>query len=158
MKSSLARSLGELYAYIGLLTTNHSSAVPPASTFPMTTTNLHSRSDHPWFHPVYGYTETERAASVEADADRKWQSHVTNPASHWIYVTEESSEEVIGVAEWIINVENPYPNGPVKLECTWFPEGETRDFVTELMNQCFCPRMNWMDRPHIGKCLQIRYS
>jgi hypothetical protein len=104
-------------------------------------------------HPVHGYTEGDRLRSIKEDADRRWQSHTSNPASHWFAVTHTESGQVVGATEWQVYTENPFPNGPVKLQCTSYPEGETRDFVTGVINQCYYARMNWMDRPHI--CLFI---
>nr|POE94371.1 hypothetical protein CFP56_16611 [Quercus suber] len=100
-------------------------------------------------HPVHGYTEADRLKSIKDDADRRWASFQSNPASHWFYVSHTASGQVVGATEWQVNTTNPFPKGPVQLKCTWFPEGETRDFVTNIINQCYYPRMNWMDRPHI---------
>lgn len=108
-----------------------------------------NRPEFPWMHPVDGHTEDDRLASIKADADRRWTSHKSNAASHWFAVTHVPTGQVVGATEWQVYTDNPFPSGPVKLECTWFPEGETRDFVTEVINQCYYPRMNWMDRPHI---------
>ncbi|TGO59588.1 hypothetical protein BCON_0043g00470 [Botryotinia convoluta] len=43
----------------------------------------------------------------------------------------------------------PWPNELPKIVATWWPEGEGRDFATEFMKQCYTPRQQWMNRPHI---------
>ena len=109
------------------------------------------RPDFQALHPVFGATPADRESAVKADKERTWNRHAQNPASHWFYVSDASTREILGGTEWLLYTENPFPDGPKKLECTWYPAGEAKDFVTEIINQVYLPRQTWMQRPHIGK-------
>ncbi len=110
------------------------------------------RPDFQALHPVFGATVADREAAVRTDKQRAWEEHVNNAASHWLYVVDASNSEVVGGTQWLLYKENPFPEGPKRLECTWYPEGEGRNFVTEMINQMYTPRRTWMNRPHLGEC------
>ncbi|KAI9689946.1 MAG: hypothetical protein M1822_009828 [Bathelium mastoideum] len=108
------------------------------------------RPDFQALHPVLGASTEDHECAMEADKHRTWQKHVNNPASHWFYVTGIEGHDVLGAAEWLAYEENPFPHGPQKMDCTWYPKGEARNFVTEMLNQIYMPRQCWMNRPHLA--------
>ena len=103
------------------------------------------------FFPIFGPTVTDREAAIQESKDRLWQSHQSDPSSHWIYVRDPITGAVVGGTQWLIYETNPYVNGAPKMEASWWPEGsEGRTFCTELLRQCYAPRHQWMNRPHLG--------
>ena len=108
-------------------------------------------AEYQFLHPVWGSTDEEREQSLKYDQDRLWEKRLENPFSHWIYVKESSTGQIAGAAEWLIYTENPFPNGPQRIEATWWPPGEAKDFATEMINQMYAPRQNWMQRPFVGE-------
>ena len=65
-------------------------------------------------------------------------------------MADPSTQEMLGATEWLLYTENPFPEGPQRVEADWWPEGEHREFATELVNQLYAPRMNWCRRPFAG--------
>ena len=104
------------------------------------------------FHPVFGPTPADRENAQQADKERAWQKHISNPNSHWLYVVHNQTGMVVGSGQWLIYRETPWPNGPQKFEADWWPEGEGREFATLILTQLFTPRMHWCNRPHVGEC------
>ncbi|TVY86359.1 hypothetical protein LAWI1_G007978 [Lachnellula willkommii] len=102
------------------------------------------------FHPVFGPTSADREAAIQADKERMWQKHISNPNSHWLYVVHDQTGKVVGSGQWLVYKEAPWPNGPQKVEASWWPEGEGREFASLALTQCFAPRMHWCNRPHIA--------
>lgn len=116
------------------------------------------RPDFQALHPVFGATAADREIAIRTDKQRAWDGHVENAASHWLYVVDTSTEEIVGGTQWLLYKEDPFPDGPRRIECTWYPEGEGRDFVTEMINQMYTPRGTLMNRPHLGKRTEITRS
>lgn len=93
------------------------------------------------FSPIFGPTAADRKAAIQESKDRLWQTHLSDPSGHWIYVRDPTSGEVVGGTEWLIHKTNPYANGAPKMEAPWRPEGsEGRVFCNELLRQCYAPR------------------
>lgn len=109
------------------------------------------------FHPVFGPTLADREACKQADKERAWARHIANPDSHWLYVVHTPTGEVVGSAQWLIFKKIPWPNGPQKVEATWWPEGEGRDFASSILTQCYTPRMHWCNRPHVDKFICVSF-
>lgn len=103
------------------------------------------------FFPVFGPTAGDREAAIKKSKDRLWQSHQSDSSSHWIYVEDPSTGEVVGATEWELYETNPFPEGPPKMEASWWPEGEGRNFCNEILRQCYAPRHRWLTRPHLGQ-------
>ncbi|KAE8391713.1 GNAT family acetyltransferase [Aspergillus alliaceus] len=102
-------------------------------------------------HPVTGHTPEEYTKDRALDTDIQWANHLKNPASSLICAVDKASGNVVGGCEWWIFHENPFPNGPQPIPCTWFPEGSERaEFASQLLSKMFFPRQCWFQRPHAG--------
>ncbi|KAF4634827.1 hypothetical protein G7Y89_g3276 [Cudoniella acicularis] len=99
--------------------------------------------------PISGPTTADREAAIVSSKDRYWKSHISDPSSHWFYVQDPESGEFLGGVQWQVHETNPYPNGPVPFDVDWWPEGEGRNFVAEMLKQLYAARHWWMQRPHI---------
>ena len=110
------------------------------------------------FFPVFGATETDRQATIKASSKRLWNEHLANPASHWIYIEDTSTGQVVATTEWEVHEHNPFPDGPPKLEAYWWPEGEGREFCSLILNQVFMPRSSWVQRPNLGRNYENFFS
>ncbi|KAJ5638859.1 GNAT family acetyltransferase [Penicillium herquei] len=102
-------------------------------------------------HPINGHTPEDRARDKALDTEIRWNAHEKNPSSHLIYVIDKETGRVAGGCEWLIFRQNPFPNGPQPVKCTWYPEGTERAEYAEMMlNQAFFARQCWFQRPHAG--------
>ena len=106
---------------------------------------------HKVFFPVFGSQPADRETAIEASKERTWEDHNSDPSSHWIFVRQRTSGNILGGCQWRIYTENPFPNGTPEIKAVWWPEGEGRHFATEVVRQCYTPRTRWMPRPHVGK-------
>lgn len=117
---------------------------------------------HPFMQvlfPVLGYSPSSRTAAIQESKDRQWQWHSGDPAStsHWLYVEDDQTGEVVGGAQWYVHEKNPFEEEeeegprPKKLEAYWWPEGECRRFMSEMLEQVYGPRRAKMTRPHACK-------
>ena len=70
-----------------------------------------------FWHIFYG------TSSQEEFCARQLSWHKGDPSSHWIYVTDEETGDVIGGAQWNIYEENPYATETAMLTPYWIPEG-----------------------------------
>ncbi|KAB8596091.1 hypothetical protein FH972_025800 [Carpinus fangiana] len=104
------------------------------------------RPEYQFLHPVFGPTPADRGAALAADRALVWGRHVANPASHWIYVTDSTTGDLLGATEWLFYDRNPFPQGPQRVTATWWPEGEGREFASELVTRLYRPRMAWCQR------------
>ena len=77
------------------------------------------RSEYQILHPIFGLTDKDRADSLRFDQDRLWTKATEDPASHWIYVQDTSNGEILGACEWLIQGQNPFPKGLMRVEATW---------------------------------------
>lgn len=104
--------------------------------------------------PIFGPTAADRENAMQSAKERLWKAHTEDPASHWLYVVEGESGVVVGVTQWMVYLENPYPNGAdearKRMVADWWPEGEGREFVEEMVRQLYAPRAAWIQRPHAG--------
>lgn len=106
---------------------------------------------HPFMQvlfPVLGGSPESRAAAIQESKERQWQWHSADPTSHWLYVEDDETGEVIGGAQWHIHEKNPFEGPQPKLEAYWWPEGECRRFSNEMLKQAYGPRRVKMTRPH----------
>ena len=108
---------------------------------------------HQVFYPVFGDNATDRDTAIKTSKERVWQDHENDNSSHWVGAWDKVGGEVVGGCQWRIYEHNPYPDGTPKVEAVWWPEGEGRRFASEVVRQCYTPRMIWMARPHVGKSI-----
>lgn len=94
---------------------------------------------------------------MSADKERQWTKHTHNAASHWIYVRDEATAQVVGGVEWLLFEENPF-KGETRLQLDEMPAGDARDFTEHIANQVYMPRMQWLQKPHAGKAIASDYS
>ena len=108
---------------------------------------------HPYMQilfPVFGTGgPADRAAAVKESKERQWQWHSSDPTSHWFYVEDEDSGEIVGGAQWHVYEKNPFEGEQNALEAYWWPEGEGRRFASEMLEQVYGPRRVKMTRPHM---------
>lgn len=73
--------------------------------------------------PFNGFWEILKGPSQEECAGRQLSWHKGDPTSHWLYVADTDTKEVVGAMQWNIHEANPYANGPPALPAYWWPEG-----------------------------------
>ncbi|KAF2800991.1 hypothetical protein K505DRAFT_291735 [Melanomma pulvis-pyrius CBS 109.77] len=106
---------------------------------------------HGIFFPTFGDGPDAKAAAIAESKERIWNQYKYNPASHWIYVREQSTGKVVASCQWRVYDENLFQKGPPTIVAVWWPEGSVgRKFASEVVNQCYTPRTRWMARPHLG--------
>ena len=62
--------------------------------------------------------------SKEEFAVRAAQWNKADPASHWIYVTDTSTGEIMGGTQWSIYEKNPFDHPQPPVVATWLQEGK----------------------------------
>ena len=73
--------------------------------------------------PYNGFWDMFKGASGQECLERYKQWHNADPTSHWIYVTDTETGQVIGGTQWNIYEKNPYEKpGPV-MQAYWIEEG-----------------------------------
>ena len=110
------------------------------------------------FFPVLGFQPADWDAALAESRERFWNMHLEDPSSNWLYIQDVASNTIVGCAQWQIFKENPFPDGPPKLQAPWWPEGEYREFCELILNQVYKPRASWMVRPHLGKYIIWPYA
>ena len=110
---------------------------------------------HQIFFPILGDGLADREAAVQSSKNCTWEDHKSDQSSHWIFVRDEASRDILGGCQWRIYTENPFPNGTPHIEAVWWPEGEGRRFASEVVRQCYTPRTQWMAYPHVGKLICV---
>ena len=113
-----------------------------------------SDPSHQVFYPVLGTKPEDRKAAIESSKDRTWEDHKSDQSSHWIFVRDVSSGDILGGCQWRIYTANPFPDGTPYIEAVWWPEGEERRFASEVVRQCYTPRTKWMAYPHVGTSIR----
>lgn len=74
-------------------------------------------------NPFNGVFELTKGTSPEEACARQLVWHKIQPGSHWVYVTDESTGEVIGGTRYIIYETNPYAVEQPVRKASWLPEG-----------------------------------
>ena len=116
---------------------------------------------HPFMQvlfPVFGASPADRAAAIQESKERQWQWHSADPTSHWLYVSDDETREVVGGAQWHVHEKNPFENPQPRVEAYWWPEGESKRFVNEMLEQVYGPRRVKMTRPHTCGSSLARFS
>ncbi|GAW20530.1 hypothetical protein ANO14919_100380 [Xylariales sp. No.14919] len=99
--------------------------------------------------PFNGIWEVLKGSSPEECCVRQLSWHRNDPSSHWVYITDESSGDVVGAAQWNIYKENPYANGPPELKAYWLPEGPLKQVSDQLLGGWVEKRPRYMSKPHL---------
>ena len=111
---------------------------------------------HPFMQllfPVLGGSPSSRDAAIEESKERQWQWHSGDATSHWLYIEDDQTGEVVGGAQWHVHEKNPFEEEGEKMDAYWWPEGECKRFVNEMLEQVYGPRRVKMSRPHLCKSM-----
>jgi hypothetical protein len=97
------------------------------------------------------------AATIAANKERSWKGLNEDPTSFRPYVVHVPTGEVVGCIGWKIYPTKPFPSGPQRVQLSYWPEDdlEGKECAEEIVNQCFYPRANWMNRPMASKFLTV---
>ena len=103
------------------------------------------------FFPVLGPMAQDRQQAIRESKDRLWEAHCSTDSSHWIFVEDTTSFEIVGGTQWQ-TIEDPSAHvGPLsKLEASWWPEGESRDFCSEVIRQVYAPQHQLLRGPYVS--------
>lgn len=100
------------------------------------------------FFPIFGDSPEARAASLQESIARQIHLHQSDPSSHWLKVTDPTTGNIVGAANWNLYESNPHATAS-DVDCTWFSPGEDRDMANLLMSQLLAPRKAYMRKPHV---------
>ena len=100
--------------------------------------------------PVLGDGPNARAEAIRENAERHLAAHRSNPSSYWQKVVNDNGK-IVGAALWNICHTNPFEKS-THSEITWYPPGETREYVTECMQIFGAARARMATRPQV--CMQ----
>ncbi|KAF3057435.1 Acyl-CoA N-acyltransferases (Nat) [Daldinia childiae] len=100
-------------------------------------------------NPFNGVFELTKGTSPEEACARQLVWHKIQPGSHWVYVTDESTGEVIGGTRYIIYETNPYAVEQPARKASWLPEGPLRQVGDHLLACLGKHRPVLMNKPHI---------
>ena len=104
------------------------------------------------YFPVFGYTKEARAAGIVAAQDRLWKENLSSTSSHWIFIRDEATGDIIAGTLWEWNERgSPFKNGISKIDCYWWPDVEARIFCEEMLRHAVTPRCIWMQRPRTSE-------
>lgn len=109
------------------------------------------------FYPILGTAPDARQIAIKEATARIIQSHKSNPFSHWIKAVDPQSQRLVGAALWIFFESDPYTGKPLP-ECTWWPDGEGKDFTNIWWHKLMQPRIKYMSRRHACKNSIMRIS
>ena len=73
--------------------------------------------------PHNGFWDIFKGESEEECQAPYMQWHEADPSSHWIYVTDTESGQVIGGTQWNIFEQNPYLEARAPMAAYWIQEG-----------------------------------
>ena len=94
-----------------------------------------------------------RPDAVAESKERMWNHHIGNPASTWIYISDEDGK-VLAACQWRVYPApmNPFASGLPDIQCPAWPVGSAGSaFMARLTRGLGTPRASWMGRPHVGK-------
>ncbi|MCJ1374398.1 hypothetical protein MMC20_005630 [Loxospora ochrophaea] len=101
-------------------------------------------------NPYNGFWDIFKGASADECTARFTAWHNSDPTSHWLYVTDTKTGEVIGGTQWNIYKENPFASAPPSLRAYWIEEGtELRAIADQLLSNFLAGRPHRMNRPHL---------
>lgn len=99
------------------------------------------------FYPTLETAPDARKTAINQARERILQSHRTTKGSRWIKAVDPETNRIIGGALWIFFESNPYSSNPFP-ECTWWPEGEGKEFTTIWYHEFRKSRVQNMSRSH----------
>ncbi|KAF4624852.1 hypothetical protein G7Y89_g13316 [Cudoniella acicularis] len=99
--------------------------------------------------PFFGFWGVWKGSSQEEFCARQLSWHKGDPSSHWIYVTDVETGDVIAGTQWMIYEENPYAKETSILEPYWIPEGTFKDIASQLLHTFLSYRPTRMNEPHL---------
>ncbi|KAK6208253.1 hypothetical protein LQW54_007035 [Pestalotiopsis sp. IQ-011] len=106
-------------------------------------------------NPYNGVFEITRGTSQEECCSRQLSWHKSDPSSHWLYVIDEESGQVLGGAQWNIHRSNPYEVAQPMRTAYWLPDdrlllkGPMKQIGDQLVRNLRTRRPNHMSKPHI---------
>ncbi|KAF6837874.1 GNAT family protein [Colletotrichum plurivorum] len=96
------------------------------------------------------HDEAAREAALQESTARLRAWHRADPTSTWLKVVDEETGEIAAGGKWCIHEKGRNPYDKVeKVEATWFPEGESREVATMLMNDFLGSAAKNVNRPHV---------
>lgn len=102
------------------------------------------------FNPIIGTGPNARDDSLRQATIRQEKGHLSDPASHWLKVTDSNNgNKIIAGAWWKIYPSNPFEENDDEFEAFWFPEGGQRDFATAAIRQHDAPRARMGKRSQV---------
>jgi len=70
--------------------------------------------------PYNGFWDLLVGASQDEWRARQWSWHTGDPSSHWVYVTDDATGDVIGATNWNIHdTKSPWVEGAPMLTAYW---------------------------------------
>lgn len=99
--------------------------------------------------PFNGFWEMLKGSSEDELCARQLSWHRNDPSSHWLYVIDEDSGDVVGGMQWNIYNTNPYATEQSPLTAYWFPDGPTRRVGNQLLLGLTTHRPCSMSKPHL---------
>lgn len=66
--------------------------------------------------PVLEPTAEGVASAMASAVDCQWLWHESDPKSHWYYVFNETSDRVVGAAQWYFHQTDPFAQGGPELQ------------------------------------------
>ncbi|EEU33988.1 uncharacterized protein NECHADRAFT_55801 [Fusarium vanettenii 77-13-4] len=100
------------------------------------------------FCPVHGDGPTARAESIKECIARQLDWHNSDPTSYWGKVIDDNGK-IVGACLWKICPKNPFEKHDGYSEAYWYPEGETREYVSKCLEQFDAPRRKMGARPQL---------
>ncbi|EAW15043.1 putative GNAT family acetyltransferase [Aspergillus clavatus NRRL 1] len=121
--------------------------------FPELTAALWEGFENPYqgvlrlFFPIQN---NDREATLKANIQGvKEEYYQQQPDVTWIKVVDrEANNKIAAAAKWYFYKDNPYAKREGPMVADWFPEGVTRDFATQAMQQFEHPREQMARRAH----------
>lgn len=99
---------------------------------PLRLTELSSNGEFPdlmatlydsYSNPYNGFWDISKGMSGEECQARYTGWHKSDPSSHWIYVTDTETGQVIGGTQWNVYETNPYAEPHPPMTAYWIEEG-----------------------------------
>ncbi|KAI0177076.1 hypothetical protein BJ166DRAFT_572942 [Pestalotiopsis sp. NC0098] len=100
-------------------------------------------------NPYNGVFEITRGTSQEECYSRQLSWHKSDPSSHWLYVVDGESGQVLGGAQWNIHRTNPYEVSQPMRTAYWLPDGPLKQIGDQLIRSLRTHRPSHMSKPHI---------
>ncbi|KAK7425541.1 hypothetical protein QQZ08_007982 [Neonectria magnoliae] len=100
------------------------------------------------FCPLRGEGPLARIDSLKESATRQLDWHKSDPTSFWAKVVDDK-DQIAGACLWKVYAKNPFETPDDHSDVYWYPEGESRDYVSKCLEQFDAPRRMMATRPHV---------